>query len=358
MKQLLIMQKLWKNHIRSFLRILENWVVNVMSSEFGKNLKVSVFGESHGKAIGAVADGFPVGEVIDEAELMAFMERRAPGGKFTTPRKESDTVNILSGVYNNKTTGAPICVIIENTNTRSADYEKLRTIPRPGHADFTAWLKYSGFADMRGGGHFSGRLTAPVCAVGGIALQILKRLGISINARITEIGGIKDEAEMYKYIENLNGDSVGGVIECVAENVPAGLGGGIFGFESSLSAGIFGIPGVKGIEFGSGFEAGRKRGSENNDAFRVENHKIITATNNHGGILGGITTGMPLVFRIALKPTPSIALEQDSVNLETMENVKLKIEGRHDPCIAIRAVPVVEAFTAITILDYIIGGKC
>jgi len=204
---------------------------------------------------------------------------------------------------------------------------------------------------VRGGGHFSGRLTAPLCAVGGIALQILKHRGININAYITEVGGVTGEDNIRELIESLDGDSVGGIIECRADGVRAGIGGNMFGLESVLSFAMFGIPGVKGIEFGSGFEGSRKRGSENNDAFCMKDGKVITATNNHGGILGGITTGMPLVFRVAFKPTPSISLEQDSVSLETHENVKLKVEGRHDPCIAIRAVPIVEAMTALVLLD-------
>lgn len=329
-----------------------------MSSEFGKYIKISLFGESHGKAIGVVIDGLPSGEEIDQAELRAFMARRAPGahGALATARKESDVPEFMSGVLNDKTTGSPVCIIIENKDMRSSDYEKTRNIPRPGHADFTAYIRYSGHADMRGGGHFSGRLTAPLCAAGGIALQILKRRGIKINAHLAEAGGVTGEA-MYELIKNLDGDSVGGIIECRAEGVPAGLGGGIFGFESSLSAALFGIPGVKGVEFGSGFAGAGRRGSENNDAFCMKNGDIVTATNNHGGLLGGITTGMPLVFRIALKPTPSVALEQDSVDLTTRKNVKLKIEGRHDPCIAVRAVPVAEAIAALVILDEMKGNQ-
>jgi chorismate synthase len=321
-----------------------------MSSEFGNNIKVSIFGESHGTAIGAVIDGLPAGEEINEDELLAFMARRAPGKTHTTPRKEADLPRFMSGVRDGKTTGSPLCVVIENADTRSSDYEKISAVPRPGHADFTAFLRYAGHADMRGGGHFSGRLTAPICAVGGIALQILKRRGITIKAHITAVGGVQGE-QMYELIENLRGDSVGGVIECKATGIPAGIGGGMFGIESKLSYALFGIPGVRGVEFGSGFDGSRKKGSENNDAFVIENGKIVTATNNHGGLLGGITTGMPLVFRIALKPTPSIEIEQDSVNLKTLESVKLKIEGRHDPCIAIRAVPVAEAVCALVLLD-------
>ncbi|MCL2018811.1 MAG: chorismate synthase [Oscillospiraceae bacterium] len=327
-----------------------------MSSTFGDRLKISIFGESHGEAIGAVVDGFPSGEEIDFTELQAFMARRAPGGfgSIATPRKEDDIPRFISGIYNGKTTGTPLGIVIENTNTRSSDYEKIKKIPRPGHADFTAHIKYSGFADMRGGGHFSGRLTAPICAAGAVALQILKRRGISISAYITEIGGISGEKEdMYELIRNLNGDSVGGIIECRTEGLPPGIGGGMFGLESKLAGALFGIPAVKGVEFGSGFEGSRKKGSENNDSFIAADKKVSTVTNNHGGLLGGITTGMPLVFRIALKPTPSIALEQDSVDLNTLENVKLKIEGRHDPCVVIRAVPVAEAIAALVLMDVI-----
>ncbi|MDR2532208.1 MAG: chorismate synthase [Oscillospiraceae bacterium] len=332
-----------------------------MSSVFGNNIKVSIFGESHGTAIGAVIDGLPAGEEIDGDELAAFMARRAPGNALTTPRKESDTPEFMSGIYKGKTTGAPVCVIIGNTNVRSEDYKKINNIPRPGHADYTARIKYSGNADMRGGGHFSGRLTAPLCAAGGIALQVLKRRGIIINAHIVSIGGLENitEENVKKLIESLDGDSVGGIIECSAVGLPAGLSagaGGIFGLESALSAAIFGIPAVKGVEFGSGFEGSRKKGSENNDAFVIKDGSVVTATNNHGGLLGGITTGMPLVFRAAFKPTPSIALEQDSIDLVTLESVKLKIEGRHDPCIVMRAAPVVEAVTALVLLDTMHGS--
>jgi chorismate synthase len=326
-----------------------------MSSEFGKNIKVMVFGESHGEGIGAVIDGLPAGEEIDTQELNAFMARRAPGKSLTTPRKESDTPKIISGIYNGKTTGAPLCVSIKNKNAYSLDYEKLSTIPRPGHADFTAQVKHKGFADMRGGGHFSGRLTAPICAVGGIALQILKRRKITVNAHIVHIGGAP-AADAPKLIKSLNGDSVGGVVECCVTGLPAGLGGGMFGLESALASVLFGIPGVKGVEFGTGFKGSKKRGSENNDAFTVKGGKIVTTTNNHGGLLGGITTGMPLVFRIALKPTPSISLEQNSVDMSSMKRVKLRIDGRHDPCIAIRAVPVAEAVAALVLLDEMKGN--
>ena len=352
-----------------------------MASEFGKNIKVSIFGESHGNAIGAVIDGLPAGEEIDEGELAAFMLRRAPGGEFATPRKESDSPELLSGVFNGRTTGFPVCAVIKNKSMRSSDYEEIKTVPRPGHADFTAWIKYSGFADMRGGGHFSGRLTAGLCAVGGIAVQILKRRGIYIGAHIAAIGEVEDDVfgtdvnkeqltgiarksfpvinnnageKMKSLIKSLNGDSVGGVIECCALGLPAGLGGGMFGLESELAYALFGIPAVKGVEFGSGFGGSRTLGSENNDAFRVKSGEVVTKTNNHGGILGGITTGMPLVFRIALKPTPSIALEQESVDLNTLKNTKISVTGRHDPCITVRAAPVAEAATALVLLDMII----
>lgn len=353
-----------------------------MSSEFGKNIKVSIFGESHGIAIGAVIEGFPAGFEIDTAELMRFMAKRAPGQSGTTPRSESDAPKFLSGVLNNVILGTPICAVIENRDTNSGDYEKLKFLPRPSHADFCAFVKYSGYADMRGGGHFSGRLTAPLCAAGGIAKQILNKQGIYIAAHLSSVGDIEDTLlnvvsvtgeelcelenktfpviddekgiEMKRLIEKTgeNRDSVGGTIECCAVGLPAGLGSPMFdGVENRLSAALFGIPAVKGIEFGSGFEGARLKGSENNDSFINRNGRTETETNNHGGILGGITTGMPLVFKIALKPTPSIAMEQKTVDLLTGENIPIEIKGRHDPCVAVRAVPVAEAVLALVILD-------
>ena len=356
-----------------------------MSSTTGNKLKISVFGESHGEAVGVVVDGLPEGFEIDFQELERFMKRRAPGGRLATPRKEADEPKFLSGVFNGITTGFPLCAVIENTNTRSGDY-KFGDTPRPAHADYTAAIKFGGNADMRGGGHFSARLTAPICIAGGIAKQILAQKGIYIGAHLKSIGSVEDisfplypekqlfddvlnkelavidGSAMEKMIEAIEsarseGDSIGGVIECAAIGLPVGLGEPMFdGIENRLSKNIFGIPAVKGIEFGSGFEGSKLMGSENNDEFCVTDGKITTKTNNCGGILGGITNGMPVVFKVALKPTPSIAKAQQTVNIKTLEQTTLEIKGRHDPCVAVRAVPVVEAVAALTLLDIILEG--
>lgn len=354
-----------------------------MSSMFGENIKISIFGESHGEAIGVVLDGLPAGEEIDMCAVREQMKRRAPGNSETaTSRKESDLPRILSGVLNNITTGAPLAAIIENSNTRSKDYSDFRTKPRPGHADFAADIKYKGYNDISGGGHFSGRLTACMVFAGAICRQILKRKGIEIAAHIYSIGNVLDkpfnplgvDAEVVKNLNNsafalidLNkkspmhdeimqakkeNDSIGGIIECIAMGVPAGLGSPIFGgVENRISSIMFGIPAVKGIEFGSGFESSRKRGSQNNDEFYYEDNIIRTKTNNSGGILGGISNGMPILFRVAVKPTPSISLVQKTVDLKNKIDSDLEIKGRHDPCIVPRAVPVVEAACAIALLD-------
>ena len=330
-----------------------------MASIYGNNIKISIFGQSHSEAIGVVIDGLPPGFAIDFDKLVAFMQRRAPGrNEYSTKRKEADVPEFLSGLNaDGVTCGAPLCAIIRNTDTRSQDYDKLRDVPRPGHADYTAYVKYGGHHDIRGGGHFSGRLTAPLCVAGGICLQLLEREGIEIGAHIASVGGNSDNP--YAEIENAryDGDSVGGVIECTATGVPPGLGEPMFdGVENRIASIVFGIPAVRGIEFGNGFGAALMRGSENNDAFCMDDDTVKTRTNNHGGILGGITSGMPIVFRVAIKPTPSIALEQDSVILSERKNVKLKITGRHDPCIVPRAVPCVEAAAAIAIYDMLKGG--
>lgn len=354
-----------------------------MSSMFGENIKISIFGESHGEAIGVVLDGLPAGEEIDMCAVREQMKRRAPGNSETaTSRKESDLPRILSGVLNNITTGAPLAAIIENSNTRSKDYSDFRTKPRPGHADFAADIKYKGYNDISGGGHFSGRLTACMVFAGAICRQILKRKGIEIAAHIYSIGNVLDkpfnplgvDAEVVKNLNNsafalidLNkkspmhdeimqakkeNDSIGGIIECIAMGVPAGLGSPIFGgVENRISSIMFGIPAVKGIEFGLGFESSRKRGSQNNDEFYYEDNIIRTKTNNSGGILGGISDGMPILFRVAVKPTPSISLVQKTVDLKNKIDSDLEIKGRHDPCIVPRAVPVVEAACAIALLD-------
>ena len=359
-----------------------------MSSEFGNILRVSIFGQSHGKAIGVNIDGLPAGEPIDLEELNAFLDRRKPGkSPLSTARKESDTPVFLSGLENGVTCGFPLCAIIENSDQHSSDYSELADKPRPSHADYTAWVKWGGHADMRGGGHFSGRLTAPLCIAGGIAKQILARRGIFVGAHLAAVGTENDApfplhptaelfdaiaAKPFPVVDDGAGDrmqalilearqdldSVGGIIECAAIGLPAGLGDPMFGgVENRLAAALFGIPAVKGVEFGLGFGSSRLRGSENNDPFTVENGTVVTASNRAGGILGGITTGMPVTLRTAIKPTPSISRPQQTVSLSAMENTELVIRGRHDPCIAHRAVPVVEAVTAAVLLDLLLEGN-
>ncbi len=354
-----------------------------MASYLGEHIHVSVFGQSHSPAIGVVVDGLPAGERVDMEELGRFLKRRAPGQNATsTPRKEADLPQFLSGLVDDVTCGAPLAALIENTNTRSQDYAQLRDKPRPGHADFTAQVKYGGFQDVAGGGHFSGRLTAPLCIAGGICLQILKRRGIEVAAHIASIAGEADRPfdPMGESVETLDalkrapfpvmdekagermrkailqakeeGDSVGGIVECLVTGVPAGLGEPMFGgMENRLAAALFGIPAVKGVEFGAGFGVATMRGSENNDPFTVKDGKVVTETNHAGGILGGITNGMPLVFRLAVKPTPSIAKQQQTVSLSKKQVEELVVTGRHDPCIVPRAVPVVEAVTALILTD-------
>jgi chorismate synthase len=347
-----------------------------MSSSFGTILKVSVFGQSHSAGIGAVVDGLPSGETIDMERVRAFMRRRAPGNAdHATKRKEPDEPIVFSGLVGGKTCGAPLMALIENTNQRSSDYDALQDTPRPGHADYTAYVKYGDSADLAGGGHFSGRLTAPICFAGAAALQVLEKRGVAVRARISEIAGIQDAfegdltgvaekafpviddragARMREAIERarLDGDSVGGVVECVLDGVPAGLGEPMLdGVESVLSRLLFAIPAVRGVEFGAGFAAARMRGSAHNDAFIMEDGAIRTVTNRHAGVLGGITTGMPVVFRVAFKPTASIAKPQRTVNLRENREETIQVGGRHDPCVVPRAVPVVEAMAALGILD-------
>ena len=359
-----------------------------MSSEFGNILKISIFGQSHGKAIGVNIDGLPAGEPIDLEELNAFLDRRKPGkSPLSTARKESDTPVFLSGLENGVTCGFPLCAVIENSDQHSSDYSELADKPRPSHADYTARVKWGGHADMRGGGHFSGRLTAPLCIAGGIAKQILARRGIFVGAHLAAVGTENDApfplhptaelfdaiaAKPFPVVDDGAGDrmqalilearqdldSVGGIIECAAIGLPAGLGDPMFGgVENRLAAALFGIPAVKGVEFGLGFGSARLHGSENNDPFTVENGTVVTASNRAGGILGGITTGMPVTLRTAIKPTPSISRPQQTVSLSAMENTELVIRGRHDPCIAHRAVPVVEAVTAAVLLDLLLEGN-
>ncbi len=309
--------------------------------KIGKRLKLDVYGESHAPAIGMRMEGFPPELTIDRAELQAFMERRAPGrDALSTARREPDVPEFLSGLSGDVTTGGVIEAIIRNTDTRSRDYEK--TVPRPGHADYPNWVKNGRIP--AGGGANSGRLTAAMCIAGGLCLQALAKRGISVKAHIERVG----DAAAAK----AEGDSVGGIIAAEVTGLPVGLGGPMFdGLDGALAEAIFGIPGVKGIEFGNGFAASGLKGSENNDPFVVREGRVVTLTNNHGGILGGMTSGMPLVFRVAMKPTPSIYKPQRSVDLATMQEVEFRVRGRHDPCIAFRAVPVVEALTAFTILD-------
>lgn len=328
-----------------------------MSFDIGKKIHLTIFGQSHSKAIGAVIDGLPAGFKIDMRALKAFMARRRPGQKGTTARKEADNPVILSGLVDGKTCGSPLAMIIENTDVKAKDYVQFRTVPRPMHADYPASVKYDGYNDIAGGGHFSGRLTAPLCFAGGVCLQYLGQKGIEIKAKLISAGGVSGK-KMQERIEEARkaGDSVGGIVECCITGVPAGIGdSGFDSLESSFSRMLFSIPGVKGVEFGAGFEAAAMQGSIHNDAWCFDKKgNVKTKTNNHGGILGGLSTGMPIQFRVAFKPTPSIALPQESVNLTTGKSAVLEIKGRHDPCIAVRAVPCVEAAAALVICDYML----
>ena len=352
-----------------------------MSSSYGKNLRITIFGQSHSQAIGVTMEGFPAGSRIDMDRLQQFLDRRAPGrNDYSTPRREEDRPEFVSGMVEDVTCGAPITALIYNHNTRSSDYESFRNTPRPGHADFTAQIKYQGHQDHAGGGHFSGRLTAPLCIAGGICLQLLEKEGIRVFARIRSIGHVKDTAHfsdpvgdkgfpvvtdeigiaMQNVIEKAKkeSDSVGGIIECVVDGLPVGLGDPMFdGMENRISAAVFGIPAVKGIEFGAGFEVAKMHGSKNNDPFEFRDGKVVTTTNHSGGILGGITNGMPIVFRVAIKPTPSIAKTQKSVDLQTGQPATIQINGRHDPCIVPRAVPCVEAAAAIAVYDALLEAR-
>lgn len=353
-----------------------------MSSNFGQHLKLSIFGQSHGEAIGVTIDGFPAGMEIDTERLAFEMARRAPGqSALTTARKEPDAPEFLSGVLNGRTTGQPICAIIRNTNQRSRDYGDGVDLVRPGHADYTGHVRYFGFEDWRGGGSFSGRLTAPIVLAGALCSQWLYRQGIQIAAHIQQIGHVQDDSFLqvgldadFEYLKHahlptlrpeaaaqmeaaildakMQGDSVGGVIECMVTGLPAGLGAPFFdSVESVISHLLFSIPAVKGVEFGEGFDFASLRGSRANDAFRMNEGRVVTETNHAGGVNGGVTNGMPVIFRCAVRATPSIAQTQQTVSLKTGENAELAIKGRHDPCILPRAVPVVEAMAAIAIME-------
>lgn len=350
-----------------------------MDNSLGKLFTITSFGESHGRCVGIVIDGCPAGLALTETDIQREVDKRRPGAAGTTKRAEEDKVEILSGVFNRHTTGAPITLLIWNRDIDSSEYERIRFLPRPGHADYTAFLKYGGFNDFRGGGMFSGRITATFVMAGAVAKKLLRLIGVEILAHTVEIGGIKARPgeldklrhsldqnplkcadleaakEMAQAIEKARkaGNSLGGIVEGLALNVPAGLGEPVFDtLEGDLAKALFAIPAVKGVEFGSGFAAARKRGSENNDPFAVKSGKIITKTNNAGGILGGISNGMPIIARVAIKPTPSIARKQKTVNLKIMEIEDLTVKGRHDTCLVPRAVPVVEAMMAITLGDF------
>ena len=359
-----------------------------MSYDLGKNFTVRITGSSHGSCVAAEISGVPEGVALDMAKIESFMARRAPGRSgLTSRRKEDDMPVFESGLTDGVTDGGPVRIVIPNNDARSSDYEKIKDTPRPSHADYTAWVKYSGRMDMAGGGPFSGRMTAPLCAAGAVALQLLEREGVSVGAHLLSVGYehddpyplfpdrqllekasgreipvISDDAgERFRKVilEAMeSGDSVGGVVECAVTGLPAGIGGPMFsGLESALSYAVFGIPGVKGIEFGAGFSASAMRGSSCNDPFVIENGEVKTATNNSGGIQGGITNGMPVVFCTAFKPTPSISLPQRTVSLSKMTAETITIEGRHDPCIAVRAVPVVEAAAAVAVLDMLMEER-
>lgn len=355
-----------------------------MSSTYGDSLKLSIFGQSHGAGIGMTMDGIPAGLPVNLEALQVFLNRRAPGqSDLATPRREEDRPEFLSGISDGFTCGAPLAAIIYNRNTRSGDYANLSDCPRPGHADFTAQIKYGGFQDAAGGGHFSGRLTAALCIAGGLCLQWLQERGIQIGAHIQSIGNALDtpfdllNPELDKILpdfpvlnpeaapamrqEVLNakshGDSIGGVIECAVTGLPAGLGEPMFGgVESKLAQILYGVPAVKALEFGAGFAVSRMHGSESNDPYTIQDGTVRTITNNCGGILGGITNGMPLHFRLAIKPTPSISRPQHSVSLHSGNEQMLVVKGRHDPCIVPRAVPVIEAAAAIAIFDLILSN--
>lgn len=357
-----------------------------MSGMWGNKLKVSIFGESHGTGIGITIDGLPSGIEIDMEEVLKEMARRAPGkSRLSTARKEGDQPEILSGFFEGKTTGTPLCAVIRNSDQHSKDYGKLKDLMRPGHADYPGFIRYNGFNDYRGGGHFSGRITAPLVFAGAVCKQILNIKGINVGAHVKSIGTIYDksfdEVELTKeLLDNLkinelpllcsekeemmrnailearsDCDSVGGTIECTVIGIDAGVGNPFFdSVESTLAHLMFSVPAVKGIEFGKGFEMSELRGSQCNDEYYYDGDKVKTYTNNNGGITGGITNGMPILFKVGIKPTPSIAKKQRTIDIEEKKESELIIEGRHDPCIVQRAVPVIEAVTAIGILDLVL----
>ena len=350
-----------------------------MKNTLGNNISVTLFGESHGDSIGAVLDGIPAGVTVDDAFINHQLDLRRPSGKISTPRKEADAYKIISGVFNGKTTGTPICVVIPNENTKSASYELSYGKARPGHADYVAFEKYNGCEDYRGGGHFSGRVTAGLVATGAICIDLLKKKNIFIGTHIKKCAGVEDRAfddlekdikelsvkeypvldsiqgeAMVKNIEKVaaEGDSVGGVLSTAVTGIPVGIGEPWFdSLESVLSHGLFSIPAIKGVEFGAGFSCADMKGSEMNDSFAIENGVVVTKTNNNGGINGGISNGMPILFNCVVKPTPSIAKSQETVDFINCENTVLSTKGRHDPCIVHRARVVVDSITAIVLCD-------
>jgi len=353
-------------------------------NSIGKSFVVTSFGESHGKQVGVVVDGCPAGLKFSEADVQAELDMRIPSQKpmIVSARREKDVVQISSGVFNGFTTGAPICMVVENKENRSSDYESIRDLPRPSHADYTASVKYGGFSDYRGGGRFSGRVTVSNIMAGSLAKKLLKHFGVEVVAYSESIGKIKMEKKLgfeeirelrYKSaircpdLENAekmedavadaakSGDSLGGIIECIAINVPAGVGEPLMdALDADLAKAIFAVPAVKGVEFGAGFTLTQMTGSEANDAFRMRDGKVTVSSNLSGGILGGISTGAPITIRVAIKPTPSIAKEQQTVDLSKMRDASIKISGRHDPCVMPKAVPAVEAAVAITLADHMI----
>jgi chorismate synthase len=352
-------------------------------NSIGKEFVVTTFGESHGRVVGVVVDGCPAGLPLSEADFQQELDRRIPAEpKIVSARVEKDVVKILSGLFNGFTTGAPIALMVENKETNSSDYEVIKDLPRPGHSDYPVRIRYGGFNDYRGGGRFSGRVTVALIMAGTIAKKLLGRYDINVLAYTQSIGKIKTDKKfsaaeirknknaaatrcpdlacaekMEEAIVNARkeGESLGGVIECIALNMPTGIGEPLFDtLDADLAKALFGVPAVKGVEFGAGFRAAELTGSKNNDAFLLKNGKIMTSTENAGGILGGLSSGMPIMIRVAIKPTPSIAKEQKTVNLATMENAALNVKGRHDPCVVPKAVPAIEAAVAITLADHLI----
>lgn len=352
-------------------------------NSIGKEFSVTTFGESHGKVVGVVVDGCPAGLPLSESDFQEELDRRIPAQpKIVSARVEKDVAKVLSGIFNGFTTGAPIALMVENKETDSSDYEAIKDLPRPGHSDYPARVKYGGFNDYRGGGRFSGRVTVALIMAGTIAKKLLSRYDIDVLAYTQSIGSIKTDKKfgaseirknryaaatrcpdlacaekMEEAIVNARkaGDSLGGIIECLALNMPVGIGEPLFdSLDADLAKALFAVPAVKGVEFGAGFRAAQLTGSENNDAFLLKNGKVATSTENAGGILGGLTSGMPIMIRVAIKPTPSIAKEQKTVNLSSMEDATLSVKGRHDPCVVPKAVPAIEAAVAITLADHLV----